>query len=56
MTSGATGRCGAGIRMQWGGTERNCKLAKMSVEFYENANEVLGYERDIEFNQGGDIY
>ncbi len=52
LTSGSTGRCGAGIRMQWG-TERNCKLSKMSVEFYENANEELEYERDIEFNQGG---
>ncbi len=53
LASGATGRCGAGVRMQWGGTERNCKLAKMSIEFYENANEELKYERDIEFNQGG---
>lgn len=52
LASGATGRCGAGVRMQWG-TERNCKLAKMSIEFYENANEELKYERDIEFNQGG---
>lgn len=52
LTSGSTGRCGAGVRMQWG-TERNCKLSKMSVEFYENANEELQYERDIEFNQGG---
>ncbi|MCF6464519.1 NAD(P)/FAD-dependent oxidoreductase [Clostridium sp. Cult2] len=52
LASGSTGRCGAGIRMQWG-TERNCKLSKMSVEFYENANEELEYERDIEFNQGG---
>lgn len=52
LTSGATGRCGAGIRTQWG-TERNCKLAKMSIDFFEHANEVLEYERDIEFKQGG---
>lgn len=52
LASGSTGRCGAGIRMQWG-TERNCLLSKMSVEFYENANEELEYEYDIEFNQSG---
>jgi sarcosine oxidase subunit beta len=52
ISSGATGRCGAGVRMQWG-TEMNCKLAKQSIEFYENANEILGYNRDVEFKQGG---
>lgn len=52
LCSGSTGRCGAGIRMQWG-TERNCLLSKMSVEFYEHANEELEYDYDIEFNQGG---
>lgn len=52
VCSGATGRCGAGIRMQWG-TERNCRLSKMSSEFFENANELLEYDRDVEFNQGG---
>ncbi len=52
LCSGATGRCGAGIRMQWG-TEMNCKLAKYSVEFFETANEVLEYEYDVEFKQGG---
>lgn len=52
LASGATGRCGAGIRMQWG-TKRNCELSKMSVEFFENANEILEYKRDIEFKQGG---
>ncbi|HQE65223.1 MAG TPA: FAD-binding oxidoreductase, partial [Bacillota bacterium] len=34
LSSGATGRCGAGVRMQWG-TEMNCKLAKYSIEFFE---------------------
>ncbi|MFA7573795.1 MAG: FAD-binding oxidoreductase [Lutispora sp.] len=52
LTSGSTGRCGAGIRMQWG-TERNCLLSKMAVEFFENANEELGADHDIEFKQGG---
>lgn len=52
LASGSTGRCGAGIRMQWG-TERNCRLSKLSTEFYENANEELGAVHDIEFKQGG---
>jgi sarcosine oxidase, subunit beta len=52
LSSGSTGRCGAGVRMQWG-TERNCLLSKMSIEFFETANEELQYEYDIEFNQGG---
>jgi sarcosine oxidase subunit beta len=52
VSSGSTGRCGAGVRMQWG-TEMNCKLAKKSIEFYENANEILDYERDVTFYQGG---
>lgn len=52
LTSGSTGRCGAGVRMQWG-TEMNCRLAKFSTEFYETANEVLEYDGDIEFKQGG---
>ncbi|OGO76990.1 MAG: FAD-dependent oxidoreductase [Clostridiales bacterium GWB2_37_7] len=52
LTSGSTGRCGAGVRMQWG-TELNCRLAKYSIEFYEKANEVLQYDGDIEFKQGG---
>lgn len=52
LTSGSTGRCGAGIRMQWG-TEMNCRLSKFSTEFFETANEELQYEGDIEFHQGG---
>lgn len=52
IASGATGACGAGIRQQWG-TEMNCKIAKMSCEFFEKANETLEYEGDIEFKQGG---
>ena len=52
LTSGSTGRCGAGVRMQWG-TEMNCQYAKYSIDFYEKANEELEYEYDIEFKQGG---
>ena len=52
IASGATGSCGAGIRQQWG-TEMNCKIAKMSCEFFETANETLDYDGDIEFEQGG---
>lgn len=49
---GSTGRCGAGVRMQWG-TEMNCKIGKKSIEFYEHANEILEYNRDVEFKQSG---
>jgi len=52
LTGGSTGRCGAGIRQQWG-TKNNCILAKKSVEFYETAQEELQYPRDIEFKQKG---
>ena len=52
LASGSTGRCGAGIRQQWG-TELNCMISKHSCDFFENANEELQYEGDIEFKQGG---
>lgn len=52
FTAGATGRCGAGIRQQWG-TKMNCLLAKKSVEFFENAQEELDYDGNIEFKQEG---
>lgn len=52
LASGSTGRCGAGVRGQWG-TSRNCLLSKASIEFYENINEELDYEGDCEFKQGG---
>jgi len=41
LMSGSTGRCGAGVRMQWG-TEMNCAI-----------NEILDFEDDTEFKQGG---
>lgn len=52
LASGATGRCGAGIRQQWG-TEMNIKVAMESIKFFETAREELEYPRDIEFKQGG---
>jgi sarcosine oxidase, subunit beta len=52
FTSGATGRCGAGVRSQWA-TPINCLLAKKSIEFFEQAQEILAYDGDIEFKQEG---
>ena len=52
LTFGATGRCGAGVRQQWG-TETNAILAKESVKKFERMNEELEYKRDIEFKQKG---
>ncbi|TAH63555.1 MAG: FAD-binding oxidoreductase [Gottschalkiaceae bacterium] len=52
IASGATGRCGAGVRQQWG-TEMNCLLAMESINFFKKANEELEYDGDIEFKQGG---
>ena len=52
LTSGSTGRCGAGIRQQWG-TKMNCLLAKASIEFFETAQVTLEYDGDIEFKQEG---
>ncbi len=52
LMSGSTGRCGAGVRMQWG-TEMNCVLAKSTCEIFGNINEILNFEGDVEFQQGG---
>ncbi len=52
FTSGATGRCGAGVRTQWA-TEMNCILALKSIEFFEKAKEILEYPHDLEFKQEG---
>ncbi len=52
LTSGSTGRCGAGVRQQWG-TKLNCILAKKSIEFFKTASKELGYDKDIEFKQEG---
>lgn len=50
--NGATGRCGAGVRSQWS-TELNCLLAKKSIEFFEQANQILNYTGNLEFKQEG---
>ena len=52
LAAGATGRCGAGIRQQWG-TELNCLMTKFSCEFFETAVDELGSAFDVEFHQGG---
>ncbi len=52
LTSGSTGRCGAGVRQQWG-TKLNCILARKSIEFFARAEKELGYEKSIEFKQEG---
>jgi len=50
LSSGATGRCGGGIRQQWSTTE-NTQLAIESVKVFGGLEEELG--ADIEFLQGG---
>lgn len=50
LASGATGRCGGGIRQQWS-TKENILLAMGSVRIFEKLSEELGY--DIEYFQGG---
>ncbi len=50
FASGSTGRCGAGVRQQWG-LKFNALLAKKSVEIFETLSDELGM--DIEFRQGG---
>ena len=52
LTSGATGRCGAGIRQQWG-SMLNATLAMESTGIFENLEEYTGYAGDCGLNQGG---
>ncbi|SDD40468.1 NAD(P)/FAD-dependent oxidoreductase [Sporomusa acidovorans] len=52
LASGATGRCGAGVRMQWG-SKTNCLLSRESVKILENLPAILEEKDDIEFNQSG---
>jgi sarcosine oxidase subunit beta len=52
LASGATGRCGAGMRMQWG-TETNCLLSRESVKMLSHLPELLDVYVDIEFTQNG---
>lgn len=50
LASGATGRCGGGMRQQWS-TKTNVLLAKHSVAEFANFKEVMG--QDIQYRQGG---
>lgn len=50
LCSGATGRCGGGIRQQFD-TKDNIRLAMESVKLFESMEKELGY--DIEYEQGG---
>ena len=52
LTSGATGRCGAGIRQQWG-SELNATIALESTHILEHLEEYTGYDKSIELHQGG---
>ena len=52
LASGSTGRCGAGMRMQWG-TETNCLLSRESTRMLERLPEILDVDIDIELKQGG---
>ncbi len=50
VCSGSTGRCGAGIRAQWG-TEMNCRFGLACVEKFEQLSDELGM--DVGLNQSG---
>jgi len=52
LTAGATGRCGAGIRQQWGSLI-NATLAFESTNIFENIEEYTGYSGNCGLNQGG---
>jgi len=52
LTSGATGRCGAGIRQQWG-SAINATLAFESTHIFENIEEYTGYNGNCGLNQSG---
>jgi sarcosine oxidase, subunit beta len=52
FASGASGRNGAGFRIQWG-LELNIRLCQESLAFFETAAERLDYRHGIEFKQDG---
>lgn len=52
LSSGATGRCGAGIRQQWG-SELNARIAMESTHIFENLEEYTGYNHSCGLHQGG---
>lgn len=52
LDAGATGRCGAGIRQQWG-SELNARIAVESTHIFEQLEEYTGYDGDCGLNQTG---
>ena len=48
--SGSTGRCGAGMRAQWG-NELNCRMALSAIEIFEHLDDELGLPTGL--NQSG---
>ena len=52
FASGASGRNGAGFRIQWG-LELNIRLCQESLEFFEIADQQLDYPQGIELKQDG---
>lgn len=50
LASGATGRCAAGVRQQWG-TRENCLVAKRSIELLEDLPDEL--DAELDFRQSG---
>ena len=52
LSSGATGRCGAGIRQQWG-SMLNATLAVESTHIFETLEDYTGYDRSCGLNQSG---
>ncbi|WP_350342578.1 FAD-binding oxidoreductase [Proteinivorax tanatarense] len=52
LAAGSTGRCGAGVRQQWG-LKMNCLLAKESIAEFEQLHEMIPTDYDLEFKQKG---
>lgn len=50
ICSGSTGRCGAGIRAQWG-LELNCRMSLACLDTFEHLDEELGLPTGL--HQGG---
>ncbi len=52
LTSGGTGRCAAGIRLQFG-TEANCLLAQYNIQCFKTMDQDLGFPVTIEYDPAG---
>ncbi|MFQ5743456.1 MAG: NAD(P)/FAD-dependent oxidoreductase [Acidobacteriota bacterium] len=55
LASGATGICPGGIRQQFEG-EADCLLARRSVRFWEQINDILEPEHPFELEQSGYLF